>query len=226
MVQNHEKTRPQTTTITSLVTDYVPPVGSKLMGGGGGGGDASKLQASHGQPPRVAREQMSAPTVIVRNTHPRLPIEAAIIAPDLRIPQSSQTGDPLSALMTPSNGTGVRAGIGSGAGGGVGPGTGPGYGLGIGRNFGGGIYHVGNGVTAPRAIYSPDPEYSDEARKAKYQGTVILWAIIGPDGRPRQLKVDRSLGMGLDEKAIEAVRNWRFEPATKDGHAVPVMINV
>jgi TonB family protein len=81
-------------------------------------------------------------------------------------------------------------------------------------------------VSAPRAIFAPDPEYSEEARKAKYQGTVVLWMIVGPDGRPRDIRVARSVGMGLDEKALEAVRTWRFEPARKDGRPVAVQINV
>jgi TonB family protein len=85
---------------------------------------------------------------------------------------------------------------------------------------------VGGGVSAPRATYSPDPEYSEEARKAKYQGTVVLFMIVGPDGRPHEVRVMRSVGMGLDEKAIEAVRTWKFEPARKDGQAVAVQISV
>jgi TonB family protein len=85
---------------------------------------------------------------------------------------------------------------------------------------------VGGGVSAPRAIFSPDPEYSEEARKAKYQGTVVLWVVVGADGRPHDLRVTRSLGLGLDEKAMEAVRTWKFEPAKKDGQAVAVQVNI
>jgi TonB family protein len=81
-------------------------------------------------------------------------------------------------------------------------------------------------VSAPRAVYAPDPEYSEEARKAKWQGTVVLWVVIGPDGKPRDVRVQRSLGMGLDEKAIEAVRTWKFDPAKKDGQPVAVQVNV
>ena len=84
----------------------------------------------------------------------------------------------------------------------------------------------GGGVSAPRALSTPDPEYSEEARKAKYQGTVVLWLIVDQYGHPQQLKVSRSLGMGLDQKAIEAVRQWKFEPAMKDGRPVAVQINV
>jgi len=89
-----------------------------------------------------------------------------------------------------------------------------------------GVFRGGGGVSAPRVSYSPDPEYSDEARRAKYQGTCVLSLIVGPDGLPQDIRVARSLGMGLDEKAIEAVQQWRFQPALKDGKPVAVAINV
>ena len=92
--------------------------------------------------------------------------------------------------------------------------------------YGGGAYRVGGGVSAPKALYAPDPEYSEEARKAKYQGTVVLWLVVDANGRPQQIRIQRALGMGLDEKAVEAVKMWKFEPARKDGQPVPVMINV
>jgi len=133
----------------------------------------------------------------------------------------------MAALLTPpSNGIGSGGGIGSGPGGGVGSGQGPGVGEGRGGGIGGGVFRVGGGVSAPRAIYFPDPEFSEEARKAKYQGSVVLSAIIGPDGRPHNLRVVRSLGMGLDEKATEAVTRWRFEPARKGSQPVAVEVNI
>ena len=73
---------------------------------------------------------------------------------------------------------------------------------------------------------NPEPEFSEEARKAKYQGVCTLGLIVGTDGRPSNIRVLSSLGMGLDEKAIEAVKNWKFEPAMKDGHPVRVEIAV
>ena len=88
------------------------------------------------------------------------------------------------------------------------------------------MFRVGGGVSAPKPIYQPDPEYSEEARKAKYQGVCVLWMVVGPDGKPRDIKVSRSLGLGLDEKAIEAVKTWKFEPAMKDGRPVAVEISV
>jgi len=129
-------------------------------------------------------------------------------------------------LNPPSNGIGSGGGIGSGRGGGVGSGEGPGVGEGRGGGIGGGIYRVGGGVSAPRPIFDPDPEYSEEARKAKFQGIVLLSAIIGSDGRPRELRIVRSLGMGLDQKALDAVGKWRFAPGTKDNHPVSVQVNI
>jgi TonB family protein len=85
---------------------------------------------------------------------------------------------------------------------------------------------VGAGVSPPRPIFQPEPEFSEEARKAKYQGTCTVELIVGIDGHPSDIHIASSLGMGLDEKAIEAVKNWRFEPALKDGHPVPVRIQI
>ena len=81
-------------------------------------------------------------------------------------------------------------------------------------------------ATPPRPVFTPDPEYSEEARDAHYQGTCVLWMIVGPDGKPRKIKVVRTLGLGLDEKAIEAVKQWKFEPAMMDRQPVSVQINV
>lgn len=95
-----------------------------------------------------------------------------------------------------------------------------------GPNVTNGVYRVGGGVSPPRALYSPMPEYSEKARKAKYQGTCVLSLILGSDGLPTNIQVARSLGMGLDEKAIEAVKRWKFQPAMKDGKPVRVLISV
>ena len=85
----------------------------------------------------------------------------------------------------------------------------------------------GGRVSAPIPIFSPDPEYSEDDHKAKLQGICVLWLIVGPDGKPRDIRVARTpLGHGLDEKAMEAVKKWRFKPAYKDGKPVAVQINV
>jgi TonB family protein len=184
---------------------------------GGGGGDASKIKASTGTPPKAAKQQF-APPVVLQPQQSKLMVQPTVVA-DLKIPTSNQLGDPLSKLMTPSNGTGIGGGIGSGDGGGVGSGHG-------GPGVGPGVYSVGGGVSAPRVLYQPEPEFSEEARKAKYQGVVGLNVIVGADGRIHQAQVVRSLGMGLDEKAIEGVKLWKFEPAKKDGRPVAVAVYV
>src|SRR5436190_1939732 len=120
----------------------------------------------------------------------------------------------------------TRSSGGGGGGGGVGSGRGPGVGPGTGGGIGDGLYRVGGGVSAPRTLYAPDPEYSEEARRSRFQGSVLLALIVGPDGNPRELSIMRSLGLGLDEKALDAVRTWRFEPARKDGVPVAVQISV
>ncbi len=207
--------------------DYTLPVAKTKAGGGGGGGDRDKLTASKGSAPRFASEQITPPAIVIRNDNPKLAAEPTVVGPpDIKLPQTATIGDPLSRILTSSNGTGSGSGIGSGDGGGIGSGSGPGVGQGHGGGFGGGAYRVGGGVSAPRVIYDPDPEYSEEARQAKYQGTVVLWIVIGPDGRARDVRVQRALGMGLDQKAVEAVRSWRFQPAMKDGHPVAVQVNV
>ncbi len=217
-----------------IVTDVSPYIlssagkGSGSSGGGGGGGDRDKLPASKGALPKLSRTQITPPAVVLRNPDPKLAVEPTVVVPpELRLPQTGPLGDPLSAILAPpSNGPGSGGGIGSGSGGGVGSGRGPGVGPGSGGGIGGGVYRVGGGVSAPRLIYGPDPEFSEEARKAKYQGTVVLWVIVGTDGRTRDIRIARPLGLGLDAKAVEAVRVWRFEPARKDGVPVPVQVSV
>lgn len=210
----------------TILEPYNPMKIGKQAGGGGGGGDASKLKVSAGTPPKATLQQQLAPPVVIQpQQQSKLMVTPTIVA-DLKIPQGTQIGDPLSKLTTPSNGTGRFGGAGDGSGGGLGSGDGRGLGPGSGANFGGGVFRVGNGVAPPVVIYNPDPDYSDEARKAKYQGTVVLNVIVGADGRVYNPSIARSLGMGLDEKAIERVKEWKFKPATKDGKPVPVQVNV
>jgi protein TonB len=95
-------------------------------------------------------------------------------------------------------------------------------------NFGEGegAFRVGGAVSAPVAISAPNPQYSEEARKAKIQGTCVLSLIVGRNGIPRNIRVVSGLGYGLDEKAIEAVKTWRFKPSQKNGKPVPVQTNI
>src|SRR5690349_3684997 len=223
----------ETVTLVVPNDDNIPPLqpAKTVSGGGGGGGDRDKFQAPKGKLPKFDMQPLAPPAVVVRNEHPKLQVDPAVaVPPQVKMATNNlpNLGDPTSHLPSgpPSNGTGSGGGIGAGSGGGVGVGTGPGVGEGRGGGTGGGVFRVGGGVSAPRVVYQPDPEYSEEARKAKYQGTCVLWLVVGPDGKPRDIRVARSLGLGLDEKAIEAVKTWKFEPAMKDGKPVAVQINV
>ena len=220
------------TLIAPSPDSYALPVSKKVISGGGGGGDHDALPAPKGRLPKPAMEQIAAPAIVVRNGAPRLTAGPAVVIPptvhlaDNRMPNlGSSTGARMPAAP-PSNGTGSGAGIGSGSGGGVGVGRGPGVGSGSGGGVGGGIFHVGGGVSAPQAVSTTDPNYTEEARRTKTQGTCILGLIVDTEGHPRDIRVVRGLGSGLDAKAIEAVERWRFEPAKKDGKPVNVLISV
>src|SRR5579872_6524916 len=198
---------------------------------GGSGGGRDVLPASKGRTPRPALREFVAPSAVVNNANPRFTMESTILAPpDMQLPQVNMAnyGDPLGKLGPLSNGPGRNGGIGDGANGGIGPGThggccGPGDGDGP---FGDGVYRLGTGVTAPALLRKVEPEYSEEARRAKYQGTVSLAVVIDASGRVAAVRVLHSLGLGLDERAIEAVRKWKFAPGTKDGRPVSVAATI
>jgi protein TonB len=227
-VQPHETV----TLIAPSPDSYALPVAKKVISGGGGGGDHDKLPAIKGRLPKPAMQQITPPQIIVRNEHPKLAVEPTVVIPPqvhLASNHMPNLGNPSAAALPsapPSNGTGSGGGIGSGSGGGVGVGHGPGVGAGSGGGIGGGVFKVGGGISAPQALSTPDPEYTEEARNAKTQGTCILWLIVDDQGRPRDIRVVRGLGMGLDAKAIEAVKQWKFQPALKDGRPVNVQISV
>jgi TonB family protein len=214
------------------VADMVLKAGKVAPQGGGGGGDRSLLAASKGKLPKQAIRQFTPPSAVVNNANPILSMEPSILAdPNIKLPDCptcTNYGDPLGKIGPPSNGTGSGGGIGSGKGGGVGSGEGGGLGPGKGGGFGDGVYRVGNGVSPPVPVYKPEPEYSEEARKAKYSGEVTLSIIIGTDGLVRKdsIQVVHSLGLGLDEQAIKAVSQWRFKPGTKDGKPVAVQAQI
>jgi TonB family protein len=212
-----------------FLPDLSAPPEVKISKGGGGGGDRSLLPASKGALPKIAPRQFTPPTVVHNNMDPKLVMDPSILAPpDITMPavNMSQLGDPLARIGAASNGQGSGGGIGSGHGGGVGPGNGGGVGPGSDGGFGGGVYKVGKGTSAPQVLYKKEPEYSEEARKAKFQGTVVLYVEVDPSGRAVNPRVVRSLGLGLDEKAMEAVRQWKFKPGYRDGKPVTVAAQI
>lgn len=211
------------------ISPYLPqlPPGRKKAGGGGGGGEHNPIPASKGRLPKFDWTQYAKPAVKPPE-NPKLAMTPTVLGPpELRLPSPNMPnwGDPMSKVVNDSSGPGSGAGIGSGSGGGVGSGSGGGVGPGEGWGTGGGYPSAGsNGYGVPSCLYCPRPEYSDEAVKAKYQGVVVLRVVITPDGRAINPQVVKGIGLGLDEKAIEAVRNWRFKPAMgPDGRATPVI---
>ena len=199
------------------------PAGAKKAGGGGGADDHTLTPPTKGRLPKFTWTQYAAPQARIVNPNPKLAMDPSLLGPpDLKVlsPNLPNFGDPLASAMSDSLGRGNGTGIGSGTGGGLGPGDGGGT--------GGGVFRAGvNGVGTPTCIYCPDPLYSDEARKAKYQGTVVLNVIITADGRATDIHVAKGPGLGLEEKAIEMVRTWRFRPALgPNGRPVPVSIPI
>ena len=218
--------------LTQLVTEplflNLPPK-PKKTGGGGGGGRREKTPASLGKLPRFSDRQLTPPTPKIVNLKPVLPVEPTVVVPQLaQLPpvNIAQLGDPLGIPGPPSSGPGTGGGIGTGTGGGVGPGKGAGVGPGEGGGTGGGLYRVGGGVSAPTVVYRIEPNYSEDARRARYQGSVVLSAIVRKDGSIEILKVLRGLGLGLDENAVEALKKWKFRPGTRSGEPVDVALNI
>jgi periplasmic protein TonB len=227
-VQKHETV----TLIAPSPDTYALPVAKKVVSGGGGGGEVAKIEAPKGRLPKPAMTQITPPVVVIHNEHPKLTAEPTVVIPpqvhlaDNHMPTFGNPSAPAMPSAPPSNGTGSGGGIGSGSGGGVGVGHGGGVGAGTGGGIGGGVFKVGGGISAPQPVTTPDPEYTEEARNAKTQGTVVLWLIVDQHGQPQNVRVVRGLGAGLDAKAIEAVKQWRFKPSMKDGQPVNVQISV
>jgi TonB family protein len=226
---------PSTETIVTLYNRSVPLIlnfprmDQAKSGGGGGGGRKALTPPSKGVPPRGADRQIVPPMVEVKNLVPELVVESTVIAPDLQNLRQLdlQIGDPNGVRGPLSAGPGTGNGIGTGDGTGVGPGKGPGFGPGEGGNHGGGpVFLIGGGVTPPVIVTQIQPEYSDDARKARVQGTVELVIIVQTDGTVKLDRVVNSLGYGLDQRAIEAVTRWRFLPGKRDGVPVATRIGV
>jgi len=220
--------KPQIDTVLIDPGDYLLKPANTQASGGGGGGDHDVLQASVGRLPRSSMRQLAPPAAVIRNPDPKLAVEPTVIVPpDIKMAMNMPNlGDPKSSAIIPSNGPGAYGGVGPGSGGGVGPGQGRGVGPGDEAGTGGDAFRIGKGVIPPRLIYQIDPEFSEEARKAKYQGNCVLGLVVDANGRPTNIRVLNALGMGLDEKAIESVKNWKFDPGKKDGHDVAVEIAV
>src|SRR5579863_1992594 len=213
------------------ISKYLPPPPPKVMpvaprmGGGGGGGAHQVAPPIKGHPPVVVAKMPVLAPQVLRIDHPKLAMEPAEMVrmpdnsklPNLGMAQSTQ-------VALASQGSGSGSGFGSGLGGGIGVGHGIGAGPGSGGGYGGGIMSVGGGVSAPVVVHSVEPEFTAQARESNFQGSVSIQLIVDSQGNPQNVHLVRRAGMGLDERAIEAVRQYKFRPAMYQGHPVAVQI--
>jgi periplasmic protein TonB len=215
---------------------FLPPELQAAGSGGGGGGN--------GRPEPIRRAQgVGTDTITLRVQNRRAPMTApaAVTVADLpAIPAIVLDAKPLASglfdqiglptggvVSGMSTGPGSGGGVGTGTGTGIGPGRGAGLGPGSGGGTGGGIYRAGGAVSAPRLIKEVKPGYTVEALRARIQGSVVLEAVVTADGCAAQIRVIRSLDAGgLDEEAIAAVAQWRFEPGRLGGTPVNVLVNI
>jgi protein TonB len=206
--------------------------------GGGGGGGGNKMK----EPPRKAelpgKEQITVPvtkapkleapqeTKVEPNPAEQLQIPAKLMASAQETLPGAIDAPP--GPPTPSQGSGVGGGAGTGAGSGIGPGNGSGLGPGYGGGTGGGVYRPGNGVTLPRVLREVKPQYTSDAMRAKVQGTVLLECVVRTDGSVTDVQVVRSLDstFGLDQEAVKAAGQWRFQPGTRMGEPVAVLVTI
>ncbi len=215
------------------ILHYIPkllPNPEKPTRGGGGGGERNMLPPTVGATPIFSRIQLAPPRVRIEENAkllvpPSIVGDSQIVIPR---PDFPNWGDLNSRFNNDSSGPGSRGGIGTGNHGGIGPGDGAGLGDGKDYGTGGDIPCAGcNGFGTPTCIFCPRVDYTDEAVKAKYEGVIVLLAVITADGRAVDIHVSKGLGLGLDEKAVEQVRNWRFKPALgPDGKPTAVRIPI
>ncbi len=207
------------TTLTEIAPP--PPMSPpKAVAMGGGGGQRGPTPVTKGEMPKFAENQLAPPKAPPMQ-EPKIAIQPTIeVQKDLKMADAKMPnlGMPNSPLIGTSMGNGSGTGLGSGRGSGLGAGEG--------GNTAGGLRHIGGGVSAPVLIHEVEPEFSEEARKAKAQGIVTVNLWVGPDGVPSHVRVVQGVGMGLDQKAIEAVKQYKFKPAMEGGKPVTVELNV
>src|SRR6202789_1650465 len=198
---------------------------AKVQGGGGGGGAHEVVPPTRGHLPTIVAKTPIAPPQIIRIDQPKLaapPSEIVKMPDNPTMPMVGMSDSPQVALA--SQGKGSGSGFGQGLGGGIGAGHGAGAGLGGGGGYGGGLMSVGGGVSAPQLVHSVQPEFTEDARQQNFQGSVSIKLIVDSQGNPQDVRLLSHLGMGLDEKAIDAVKQYKFRPAMYQGHPVSVQI--
>lgn len=211
----------------AISLDDFPHFTLRASQGGQSGGQNNPVEASRGHLPQIEKTPLAPPQIPILD-NPKLAIDNAMRAPEnIKLPDDPSlptVGLPRSSNVTVlSGGPGSRGGIGSGDNGGVGL---RGHGLGFGPGDGDAIYTPGGEISAPVPLFTPEAEFSDEARRQKFQGVCMISVIIDPHGNPRNPRVIQHLGMGLDEKALDAVNRYRFKPALRHGKPVAVRMTV
>ena len=183
--------------------------GQRSLGIKSGGGENEARPATHGDLAPGSSRPLLPPRLTV-NPLPELPVPASVFAANASPvpPLITHLGLPWMKDDTSSAGSGKDHGFGAGKKGGMGDDEGPGAGQGDSYE---GAY--GNTVTLPTCVYCPEPQYTDQAREAKLQGRVTLRVLVAADGRPSQVQIVQGVGLGLDERAVESVRGWKFTPA-------------
>jgi TonB family protein len=233
---------------TSRVVERADPMRLVFLAtpgpGGGGGGGGLQQKAP---PPKALREghhtmssplpKREPPKPIIAAPRPPEPAPAplmaeplpALIAPIAVAPADTRTRTGAldqTAAQIDSRGAGKGGGMGTGTGTGIGEGSGPGVGRGSGGGTGGGPYRPGSGIEAPRLVREVKADYTEDARRRSLQGDVVLEIVVRSDGAVGDVKLIKGLGAGLDERAIQAVREWRFAPARRLGAPVDVIVEV
>jgi periplasmic protein TonB len=216
LIARHVQIAAPTRPVLTEVLTTPPPIPPAAQSIGGGGGHHDIAPVTQGHLPKFAQQQIVPPKAPPPEA-PKLAIEPTLVMQkDLKMADNTMPniGMPNSSMKGFSLGTGSGTGLGAGDGSGLGPGSG--------GNTGGGVYRVGGGVSQPKVLVSADPEFSEEARKAKFSGNVLVYFIVDETGAPTHVRVARGVGMGLDEKAVDAVRQYKFKPGMKDGKPVKV----
>jgi protein TonB len=222
--------------VISRVPEIVAPVKSldfksiiwlDQPGPGGGGGGGNKMP----EPPRraeaVGKEKVTVPAIKPPKIENPAPPKDIPAQPQMTIPAVSAAAG-ITEMPGALSGLPAAPSTGSGTGTGAGPGTGSGLGPGSGGGFGGGAYRPGSGIISPKLITEVKPQYTADAMRAKIQGTVMVEAVVLPDGSVGNAQITRSLDptFGLDQEALKAVRRWRFVPGTRQGQPVPVLVEI
>ena len=206
--------------------------------GGGGGGGGNQMKEAPRKVELTGKDKISVPAVKKPDVTPTPPKpeppkqEQALTIPAKTLGDSGQqlpgVLEGINAAVTDSQGSGTGGGAGTGQGTGMGQGQGSGLGAGFGGGTGGGAYRPGNGVEYPRLVRDVRPNYTADAMRAKVQGSVLVEAVVLPDGSVGEVQVVRSLDnvFGLDQEALKAAKQWKFMPGTRIGQPVPVLVTI